>query len=282
MPRRSSRVLSSVALGVVVAGVPLSGAQPPDAPAFEVASIKPNSAGMSAPSRIVIETGDRVTISNAPLRTIIQATYRLNDRQLIAGPGWIASERFDINAKADRRVPADQLRAMLQRLLSDRFKLAVHTETRDEPIYSLVVARRDRTLGPKMHTAAADCERLRAAARGGAPPGPNTAPCGMVMRPGHLAARGMRLGQIARFLSREAGRRVVDRTGLTGTYDWDVEFTPKAFLGASFDRNRFPNINPDGPSIFAAVQEQLGLKLEAENGEGTVLVIDHVERPTAN
>ena len=78
----------------------------------------------------------------------------------------------------------------------------------------------------------------------------------------------------------DAGRRVVNKSGLTGNFDWDLTWTPQAFQHTSFDRERFPSIDPDGPSIFTALQEQLGLKLDPENGQGTVLVIDHVEQPT--
>jgi uncharacterized protein (TIGR03435 family) len=90
----------------------------------------------------------------------------------------------------------------------------------------------------------------------------------------------MTIDQFAGLLSRDAGRKVVNKTGLTGTFDLDLKWTPQSFLQGSFDRERFPFIDPDGPSIFTAVQEQLGLKLDAEKGQGEVLVIDSVEQPT--
>jgi uncharacterized protein (TIGR03435 family) len=99
---------------------------------------------------------------------------------------------------------------------------------------------------------------------------------------GKMSVRGMGLDLLAGVLSREAGRKVVDKTELSGNFDWDLAFTPQRFLERSFDRDRFPSIDPSGPSVFTAVQEQLGLKLESQKGDGSVLVIEHVEHPTGN
>jgi uncharacterized protein (TIGR03435 family) len=170
---------------------------------------------------------------------------------------------------------------MLRALLADRFKLVVHTETKSESIWALVLARRDGKLGPNLRPASVDCAALRANAQPG-----ERSPCGdlgsMAGVTGKMSARGMGLDVLVRALSREAGRQVVDRTELSGNFDWDLAFTPQPFLERSFDRDRFPPIDPSGPSVFTAVQEQLGLKLESRKGEGSVLVIDHVEHPTEN
>jgi uncharacterized protein (TIGR03435 family) len=95
-----------------------------------------------------------------------------------------------------------------------------------------------------------------------------------------MHVRGIGIEQLAGMLQRDAGRRVVNKTGLTGNFDWDLTWTPEAFRQTPFDRERFPSLDPDGPSIFTAIEEQLGLKLQPDRDEGSVLVIDHVEHPT--
>ena len=225
--------------------------------------------------------GDRVSIVNVSLRVLMQSAYRLNADRIVGGPSWIGNDRFDINAKAEAPTSQDQLELMLRTLLADRFKLAVHVETRDEAIYALVMSRSDHKLGPNLHPAAADCATLRAKAPPGPPPN-GFGPCGNVggMPPGTQNARGFDSGVLAGLLSREAGRKVVDKTGLTGNFDWDLKWTPQAFQERPFDRQRFPTVDPDGPSIFTAVQEQLGLKLESQQAKGEFLIIDRVEHPT--
>jgi uncharacterized protein (TIGR03435 family) len=186
-----------------------------------------------------------------------------------------------VNAKAEAPASREQLQLMLRALLTERFKLVVHTETKSEPIWTLVRARRDGKLGPNLRPASADCAALRANAQAA-----GRSPCGdlgsMAGVTGKMSVRGMGLDVLVRVLSREAGRQVVDKTELSGNFDWDLAFTPQRFLERSFDRDRFPSIDPSGPSVFTAVQEQLGLKLESRKGEGSVLVIDHVEHPIEN
>ena len=164
---------------------------------------------------------------------------------------------------------------MMRNLLTDRFKLVVHREQREMPVYVLVTARADKTLGPRMRPVDVDCAaevaRAMAARRGGAPPpsDPNKMPlCGMRTRPGNVMARGTTLQQLTRNLSQFLGRAVVDRTGLNGTFDLDLEWSPEQTADAT------------GPSIFTAVQEQLSLKLESQRAPVDVLVIDRVERPS--
>jgi uncharacterized protein (TIGR03435 family) len=201
--------------------------------------------------------------------------------QIVGAPDWIESERFDIEAKADREYapqadgPAPELLAMMRNLLAERFKLAVHHESRDQPVYALVAARADKALGPQLRRVDVDCAaeaaRAMAARRGGAPPPQTDAnkmpPCGARVRPGQIMARGTTLQQLTRGLSQFLGRTVIDRSGLPGTFDIDLEWAPEETADAK------------GPSIFTAVQEQLGLKLESERAPVDVLVIDRVERP---
>jgi uncharacterized protein (TIGR03435 family) len=195
-----------------------------------------------------------------------------------AGPSSNAA-RFDVTAKADAPSSHDQLQMMLRTLLADRFKLVVHTETKDEPVYALVLARSDGHLGPQLHPEERDCEPLRAVAR--AQPG-GADPCGTPSRNGvgRISARSKSIDLLAAILRGDLDRPVVNKTGLTGSYDWDLTWTPRQFLQSAFDHDQFPTIDPDGPSVFTAVQEQLGLKFVSEKEDQPGLVIDHVEQPT--
>jgi uncharacterized protein (TIGR03435 family) len=272
-------------------------AAPQGPPRFEVASIRPNKSG---DGRVMIgmQPGGRYTATNVPLRQLIVQAYGVQQAQLIGGPDWIRNDRFDIVAKADRELtpgppqpgvtPPQQL--MLRALLAERFKLAVHNETRELPVYALVLARSDKTLGPKMKVSTTDCAALMAG-RGrasGPPPGPPdpTQPmqCGMRMGPGILSAGSMTIAQLINSLTGPAQRIIVDRTGLTERYDAEMTYTPDQMPsgppppGAPVPN--FPAVDPNGPSLFTALQEQLGLKLEATKAPIDVIVIDSVEQPT--
>jgi uncharacterized protein (TIGR03435 family) len=212
----------------------------------------------------------------------------------MGGPSWIAAEHFDINAKADGELfPRDGARpldAALQALLADRFKLVVHTESRELPIYALVVARNDGRLGPNLtRSSTTDCDAMLAAARqrrGGAPPPPPPAsgqppPCGWITGNDRLVADSILLSQLAGLLSGPVERSVFDRTGLTGRFDARLMWTPFQMpQRPPNDPDDLPPVDANGPSIFTAVEEQLGLKLESTRGLVEVLVIDRVERPT--
>jgi uncharacterized protein (TIGR03435 family) len=274
-----------VSVGVLQA--PLLRAQaPPQAqlPSFEVASIKVNKSG--EPGGGFRPRGSQLAVVNYTLFDIIRNAYGLQGNQILGGPAWIRAERerFDITAKAAEGTKPDQMLLMVQQLLADRFKLGVHRETRQLPIFALVMARTDRKLGPQMMPAAFDCTALRAAlARGERPtPPPQTdkPACGAQTRPGHFLVGGYPLSDIARNLSAfVGGRPVVDRTGLTGIYDLELTWTPEQLPVAPGGRE-LPPIDPNGPSLFTAVEEQLGLKLQATTGPVEVLVIDSAERPT--
>jgi uncharacterized protein (TIGR03435 family) len=276
MPSAAVAVISLVVAAQAGSSPPVGAL--PARPVFEVASVKPNRSGATAPQRISAPPGEQVTMINVPLRTLIQFAYRLPADSVIGGPGWIGSDRFDVVAKASAPASVEELRSMLRALLEDRFTLVSHMETRQVTSYALMAARTDGRLGPGLRTAAVDCTTPAAReAHGG--PGP-THPCNPVVGIGQIGARGLPLDRLAGMLSTAAGGPVVDASGLSGNFDWDVSFTPQAFLQGSFDRERFPFIDPDGPSIFTAVQEQLGLKLEPRRTDIDVLVIDAVEQPT--
>jgi uncharacterized protein (TIGR03435 family) len=179
---------------------------------------------------------------------------------------------------------------MMQRVFAERFKLAVHKETREIPVYELTLARSDRTLGSKLKPAATDCDAvmngmLKSAREGGPPPTPPQLPdgrpaCGMRFGPGtRLVAGGTSMAAFARSMSNPAGRIIVDKTGLIGGFDFELEFSPDpAAAGGQPAAVSDTNL----PSLFTALEEQLGLKLVPERRPVEVLVIDRVERPTEN
>jgi uncharacterized protein (TIGR03435 family) len=263
---------------------------------FEVASVKPNTSG-DVRVMFGMRPGGRFTATNVPLRELIRMAYGLQNVQVQGGPDWIGSERFDVVAKAEGDLPPmapggtpNPLLLMVQSLLSERFKLAVHRETREMPIYALVMARSDKRPGPQLRQSESDCAALMAARRGaagGPPPPPPLKPgerpqCGMFMGMARIAAGGVPTTQLAMSLSQRVGRIVVDRTGLSGMYDFEVDFTPDQLPQGPPPPGAppLPPIDPNGPSLFTALQEQLGLKLDPERGPVEVLFIDSVERPT--
>ena len=307
-----TRLLSAVVAGlspiivvVLLAGRGL-GAQAPEAPAtssqptFEAASVKANKSG-PGPIGLNFQPGGRFRATNVTLKMLIGAAYGtpqpLPDFQLEGGPKWMDSDRFDVIAKAPGdpkpgpNGPPPEMFLMIRSMLEERFHLAVHFETKDMPIYALVLARADGKLGQRMKPSTTDCAALMASmrARGGppAPPAPGERPpCGMRMFPGNVSAGSMTMTQIVNALARMPGlnRTVVDRTGLAGAYDFDLTFTPDQMPQGRGDAPPgappIPAIDPNGPSLFTALQEQLGLKLEPARAPVNVLVIDRAEQPT--
>jgi uncharacterized protein (TIGR03435 family) len=232
-------------------------------PTFEVASIKRNKSGSEGGG--FNANAGFLRITNNPLRNVIRNAWQVQAFQIVGGPGWIDTERWDIVAKVDGN-PGPQMMAMVQSLLADRFKLVAHKETREMPIYALVFARADRAFGPKLHASSTDCQKeMSAAIARSGPPGPNSPLlCGIRSVGGHIELNAAAISSFIRNLAPIAGRSIVDRTGLAGGYDADLTW----------------NDSEQGPSLFTAIQEQLGLKLDAQRGPVDVLVIDSVERPT--
>jgi uncharacterized protein (TIGR03435 family) len=296
----AAAVVAPAGLGVL--REPLLRAQTPQTsaagPAFEVASIKPNNSG---DGRVMFanQPGGRFTATNITLKLLIRNAYQLQDFQIVGGPNWITSDRFDIVAKAEDGTPAEtpsldrtgpsRVQMMMRALLAERFQLVVHNETRELPIYALVLARSDGKLGPELHKSDTDCNALFAAGRGRGPmppPGPpqpgERLPCGVRIGMGNMAIGGAPLFQIANAMANFIGRTVVDKTGLAGNYDASLTWTPDQLPQRPPGAPEPPPIDPNGPSIFTAVQEQLGLKLDSQKGPVAVLVIDRVERPKEN
>src|ERR1051326_3414072 len=289
--------LTAAALALPSAQQERSSDKPPQ---FEVASIKPNKSG---DGRVMIgmQPGGRFTATNVPLRMLIRNAYQLQDSQLVGGPDWITNERYDISAKAEDGVvsgpqpPMGQpgpIQLMLRALLAERFKLVVHNEDREMPIFALVLNRPDGKLGPQLTKSDVDCAAMMGRGRGNGrgpipPPEPGQPmPCGIRIGFGNMAVGSAPMSQVAASLSQFAGRIVVDKTGLTGAYDMNLTWTPDNMPqrppGAPEPLVNGVPIDPNGPSLFTAVQEQLGLKLESQKAPIKVLVIDRAERPVEN
>ena len=284
-------VLAAASVASLEAQAPPPAADPTTPLSFEVASVKPNKSGVQG-SSIRRQPGGGLTATNMPLRALITFAYQLQPFQLAGDPSWIRNENFDIVAKMEGN-PApvapfsgrlDPLMLAMQTLLAERFSLAVHRETRELDIYALVLARPDGKLGPALKQTTQDCAAMMAAARGGPPPGPPPGPnspvlCGMRGTFGRLQAGGMPLAAFASNLSGQVQRTVVDRTGLTGA--WDFEITFAAERPANLPPGaELPPVDPGAPSLFTAIQEQLGLRLQSTKGPVEVLVVDRVEAPT--
>jgi len=279
MHRTACRPLAFLTL-LVVSGALVFAQNPTPPPAFDVASVKPNHSGDSE-SASFVQPGGRYTATNVTVRMLMKSAYSVHDAQIVGGPGWINSDRFDIAAKAEGyTTPSgfrDQARLMLQPLLADRFKLVLRHEQRVLPVYALVLARSDRKLGSQVRpTNARDCD-LASKAIPTVPDAVEPAaplPCGAeIYRAGHLAARGMALSNFVLNVSRWTDRIVVDRTGLDGKFDWEVQWTPD---NSTSDKPA----DLSGASIFAALEDQAGFKLQRRNESIDVLVVEHVEQPT--
>ena len=279
--------LAALAMLTLAAAVALQAQAPVSPAAFDVSSVKPNKEG--GPSSVRITPGGMLTVTNNNLRNIIRNAWNITNDQIAGGPDWLDSERFDITAKASVPFKQEEGRAMLQGLLAERFALKTHMETRELPVYLLVLARKDGALGPQMKKADIDCAALFAAVTaGGKMPErlPNgNMPCGLNVRgnggQGVVTGNGVAMEALARNLVGGVGRIVVDKTGLPGYYDLSMTFAQDSLPTAPAAPAAAA---PDGaaPSLFTAMQEQLGLKLEPGRAPVQVLVIDRLERPTAD
>jgi uncharacterized protein (TIGR03435 family) len=279
-------------------GMPPSGPPVDPETRFEVASIKPFDPSGGAPPRISMTPG-RYDVAGMPLRLVVSQALITPVSRIYGLPDWIDKERYAITAKAPEGTPGNALFAMITNLLKDRFNLAMHRETREMPVYNLVFARGDKRFGPELKEASAECRakifaRLEAVQRGGpimTQVGPDACES-FRFNPGIVSIRGALPGMIVGALTQSVGRPVIDKTGLTGYYDFTLKWTPapgsdnlipfglpaSALPGSAPDAP--PPADPDAPNLFTAVQEQLGLKLESARGPVEVVVIDRLEKPT--
>ena len=253
---------------------------------FEAASVKPHG-GLATGSYVGRQPGGRLAAAAATLRELIEFAYEIQPFQLLNDRKWIDEERWDISAKladvpaAPSRGQADTLLLALRSLLADRFQLVVRKETRQLPIYAIVLARGDGRLGPQLTRSAIDCAALRAAReKGDTTPLPAGAQaCGAQGRIGSIQMRGSPLSDFAARLAERLHRTVVDRTGLTGAWDLSLTYTPDPEqIVTAVAQGVQPQFDPNGPSFFTAVQEQLGLKVEAATGPVEVLIVERADR----
>lgn len=317
--------VASLALSAIIV---VLNAQDP-APVPYVASVKKN-AGGGLGGLIRIGPG-LISVSGVPVRLLMRQAYgQLQDFQLVGGPSWINSDRFDIEAKPETSGPMSQqiIQSVFRQILEERFALKIHRETRELPIYGLVLARNDGRLGPNIKPSSDECAtQMTARGRGPAPdgrggPAPDgrgpfavgrgpggpppdgrggpgrgggPAPFDVDAAPvcgqrgggfGRMRAGGVTMEQFAAMLSATAQRVVLDKTGLTGYYDISLTYTP---TGDQLPQGAPPPgapapppIDPDGPTFFTAIQEQLGLKLDSQRGPVDVVVIDSINQPTEN
>ena len=235
--------------------------------AFEVASVKLNTSGDTNSS-----TSGRpgsFNATNVTVRQLVIFAHRLREFQLSGGPAWINSDRFDIAARPPENAVRPDNPALMRALLRERFRLVAHTETKEEQIHALVVARADGRLGPQLKPSTRNC----------AQPQPGTpSRCGVNTNTNATTGRMVGTGQSIEQLVNALGsfglnRMVLDQTDLKGAFDFELRWTPDGARATDALAN-------DAPSIFAALQEQLGLRLDSQRGPVGFLVIDSVERPT--
>jgi len=273
--------LAIVGAGIALAMAPGLPAQNATAPlTFEVASIKP-SAPDAQGSGIQFMPGGGLRMTNITLKQMITFAYGVQDFQVLGGPGWINSERYDVLAKPETssdagdapmnagkmtdeqfRTAQERMRARLQPLLAERFQLASHRETKEQPVYALVVGKG----GSKLRVT-----------KGGRRIG---------MTRGKITSEGEPLPFLAQLLSNLLGRPVLDQTGLKGDFDFELNWTPEpGQLGGPMKplaAEASPPPEENGPSLFTAIQEQLGLRLESTKGPVETIVIDRAERASEN
>jgi len=241
-------------------------AQPAPPPAtFEVVSIKP-----SRPDAVGMffrpQPGGGLRTTNITVKMLLFYAYGVREFQISGGPAWIDSARYDITAKAEPSPgsdspPGDQTGKRVQAMLTDRFHLAFHRETKEAPVYALVVARS----GPRLkEDREGEVQRIRVS--------PATTRQGQAQ----IDVQASPVRALTGALANTLGRPVLDKTGLPGKYDLHLEWTPEPARAAAD-----PSL-PDGPSIFTALHEQLGLRLDSQRAPVEMLIIDHVEKPSEN
>ena len=248
------------------------------APAYDVVSVKPNksgSAGMSLTGVTAIFRAKNITVEN-----LVFSAYNLTSENLIFGlPGWARSDHFDVDAKMVDPDPkqienltVDQRRGMLVAILKDRFHFQAHLETRTLPVYDLVIAKG----GPKFTGSTESSKEIAStiAKR-------NLMNGGMMMSDGELIAGDTPVSTLTYTLTNAVGRTVIDKTGLTGSYNFELKWTPEREGQANAENGQADSLN-SASSIFTAVEEQLGLKLQSSKGPVQTLVVDHVELPSEN
>jgi uncharacterized protein (TIGR03435 family) len=276
---------------------------------FEVASVKPNksddrphSSFPLGPGEVYVQNGGLFSATNYPLVAYIVFAYKIAGSQeqvlLPQLPDWTKTDRFDIQARAEGNPGKDDMRMMMRALLADRFKLAIHNETRDVPVTAFVLAKAGKT-GPRLrrHGNGAPCTTVASPAVAQAPPqtvdGDFPAPCNGIFVmpprvPGQLrfGARNVTIAFIAESLTGAAklGQAMVDKTGLTGTFDFTLEWTPDSTSDKAGPLPPAAEVSPGSNALTLqeALRDQLGIRLQPEKTSINIIVLDHIERPSPN
>ena len=264
---------------------------------FEVVSIKPFDASGGALGRSNTTPG-RYDFAGLPLRLLVGQGLRAPQDRIVGWPDWIDTERYTVAATIPDGAPQVAVFVMIENLLKDRFKLVTHRETRELPVYNLALARSDRRLGQAFKESSSECQaalreseaRRRAAPTSATPAVPPAIKecLSVLLGWGMVSTRGTPIGTLVNFLTQSVGRPVIDRTDLTAFYDLTLKWAPDqngspapfGLPAGVLPIAPPPAADPDAPDIFTAVQEQLGLKLEAGRGPVEVVVIDRLEKPT--
>ena len=261
-------VVTAAAFALGVSASIFAQALPEKKPAFEVASIKPNKdprgGGWSA-------SGGRQTIIGTTASVLVMYAFDLHEYEIVDAPPWLRTDRLDVIVQAETPPTEEESRLMMQTLLEERFALKAHRETREGPKYRLSLARKDGTLGPQLIKSNIDCEELRrrgeTALASAALVRWDVTPCGMRVAGGEMAMGARLFSDFVGFIESVVNRRIDNETSLSGPFDIKLEWSR-----SQSDTER--------PSIFTALQEQLGLRLEPSRGPIDVLVIDSISRPT--
>ncbi|MGH9242369.1 MAG: M56 family metallopeptidase, partial [Vicinamibacterales bacterium] len=294
--RRSALVIAAsasiglpIAVGAMTAVSRITITQEPSVPiSFAVASVKVNRSGERA-ARTEESVPGIFSATNVWLSLLITYAYGIQNNQIESAPDWtrtLSPERFDVAARLEQTPPgvpdAEAKRLAMRTLLAERFKLEVKRETREVPMYALVMARADGRPGPMLRPSSTDCSATGMKARAAAEQAgkPLSGFCGLQVNTGRIRFGGRPMSEFARVFNPD-GRNVIDRTGLTGNWDFELRFMTDRPGSVSPGQNE-PPIDPDAPSLPAALQEQLGLKLEPTRGLVEKLVVERVERPTEN
>lgn len=243
--------------------------------AFDVVSIRRSTAGPVGGS-IGVQPGGRFVMVNMEVRALIGSAYPTDTSEFVNAPSWIHTDKYDITATAPDGTTRADMEPMFRTLLAERFNFKGHYETREQLVYELVRARADGALPPALKKIDVDCDARRAAGIRGEklpelPPLENgRPPCSMSAGGNQLISNGMTMAGFGRSIQGGTGRVIVDRTGLDGYYAFTLNYTSS------------PRPDSDLPSIFTALEEQVGLKLQSGRGPVRVLVIDAIDRPTDN
>jgi uncharacterized protein (TIGR03435 family) len=242
---------------------------------FEVASVRRSPT--DSESFVQAHPGGRLDISHQTLRTLIAFAWRYQTSQIAGGPSWVRSEYFSIAAKSTNSPDEEGLLNMTRSLLEERFALLMHSETKDALVYSLVRVKTGRKSAPGLKvTLKGSCNPV------GQTAAPDPRACGAVgLGLDHLEAQEISMPRLAEILSRVLDRKVIDKTSASGNFNVTLRWAPDEHEAAR-PRNDVVEVLPDTASIFTAIEEQLGLKLESTRGKVEFLVIDHAAKPDEN